>query len=57
MVKPDKAKAVENYLIEMARYGKLGGKVRWRVDLFLLSAIKPLLHIPGKLLGYPFRNQ
>ncbi|KAM4631347.1 programmed cell death protein 5 isoform 1-T1 [Polymixia lowei] len=27
LVKPDKAKAVENYLIQMARYGKLGGKI------------------------------
>ncbi|KAJ3594247.1 hypothetical protein NHX12_006578, partial [Muraenolepis orangiensis] len=27
MVKPDKAKAVENYLIQMARFGKLGGKI------------------------------
>lgn len=28
LVKPDKAKAVENYLIQMARFGQLGGKVR-----------------------------
>lgn len=28
LVKPDKAKAVENYLIQMARIGQLGGKVR-----------------------------
>ncbi|XP_056134867.1 programmed cell death protein 5 [Lampris incognitus] len=27
LVKPEKAKAVENYLIQMARYGKLGGKI------------------------------
>ncbi|NXQ38650.1 PDCD5 protein, partial [Catharus fuscescens] len=27
LVKPDKAKAVENYLIQMARFGQLGGKV------------------------------
>ncbi|KAM3877506.1 programmed cell death protein 5 isoform 2-T2 [Diretmus argenteus] len=27
MVKPDKAKAVESYLIQMARYGKLAGKI------------------------------
>lgn len=27
LVKPDKANAVENYLIQMARFGKLGGKV------------------------------
>ncbi|CAH2324230.1 programmed cell death 5 [Pelobates cultripes] len=27
LVKPEKAKAVENYLIQMARYGQLGGKV------------------------------
>ncbi|CAL8351224.1 unnamed protein product [Merluccius merluccius] len=27
MVKPEKAKAVENYLIQMARFGKLGGKI------------------------------
>ncbi|CAL8382283.1 unnamed protein product [Arctogadus glacialis] len=27
MVKPDKAQAVENYLIQMARYGKLAGKI------------------------------
>ncbi|XP_036592026.1 programmed cell death protein 5-like [Trichosurus vulpecula] len=26
-VKPEKAKAVENYLIQMARYGQLNGKV------------------------------
>lgn len=28
LVKPEKANAVENYLIQMARFGKLGGKVR-----------------------------
>ncbi|XP_035614223.1 programmed cell death protein 5-like isoform X3 [Oncorhynchus keta] len=28
LVKPEKAKAVENYLIQMARMGQLGGKVR-----------------------------
>ncbi|KAG7250807.1 hypothetical protein CRUP_023779 [Coryphaenoides rupestris] len=27
MVKPEKANAVENYLIQMARFGKLGGKI------------------------------
>ncbi|RXM35954.1 Programmed cell death protein 5 [Acipenser ruthenus] len=27
LVKPDKAKAVENYLIQMARSGQLGGKI------------------------------
>jgi len=27
LVKPEKAKAVENYLIQMARYGQLGGKI------------------------------
>ncbi|XP_072790296.1 programmed cell death protein 5 isoform X1 [Taeniopygia guttata] len=27
LVKPDKAKAVENYLIQMARFGQLAGKV------------------------------
>uniref|UniRef100_A0A4X2L0R1 Programmed cell death protein 5 n=1 Tax=Vombatus ursinus TaxID=29139 RepID=A0A4X2L0R1_VOMUR len=27
LVKPEKAKAVENYLIQMARYGQLSGKV------------------------------
>uniref|UniRef100_A0A452HKE0 Programmed cell death protein 5 n=1 Tax=Gopherus agassizii TaxID=38772 RepID=A0A452HKE0_9SAUR len=27
LVKPEKAKAVENYLIQMARFGQLGGKV------------------------------
>ncbi|KAL6478795.1 hypothetical protein MHYP_G00122280 [Metynnis hypsauchen] len=27
LVKPDKAKAVENYLIQMARFGQLGGKI------------------------------
>lgn len=27
MVKPEKAKAVENYLIQMARFGQLGGKI------------------------------
>ncbi|XP_042677722.1 programmed cell death protein 5 isoform X3 [Centrocercus urophasianus] len=27
LVKPDKAKAVENYLIQMARFGQLPGKV------------------------------
>lgn len=31
LVKPDKAKAVENYLIQMARFGQLGGKVRWQM--------------------------
>lgn len=28
LVKPEKANAVENYLIQMARIGQLGGKVR-----------------------------
>uniref|UniRef100_F6ZDV6 Programmed cell death protein 5 n=1 Tax=Xenopus tropicalis TaxID=8364 RepID=F6ZDV6_XENTR len=27
LVKPEKAKAVENYLIQMARFGQLGGKL------------------------------
>ncbi|XP_017296589.1 programmed cell death protein 5 [Kryptolebias marmoratus] len=27
LVKPEKAKAVENYLIQMARFGQLGGKI------------------------------
>nr|ACM08983.1 Programmed cell death protein 5 [Salmo salar] len=27
LVKPEKAKAVENYLIQMARMGQLGGKI------------------------------
>uniref|UniRef100_H2VB72 Programmed cell death protein 5 n=1 Tax=Takifugu rubripes TaxID=31033 RepID=H2VB72_TAKRU len=27
LVKPEKAKAVENYLIQMARLGQLGGKI------------------------------
>ncbi|XP_075996473.1 programmed cell death protein 5 [Genypterus blacodes] len=27
LVKPEKAKAVENYLIQMARFGKLAGKI------------------------------
>lgn len=27
LVKPEKSKAVENYLIQMARYGQLSGKV------------------------------
>ncbi|XP_033012555.1 programmed cell death protein 5 isoform X2 [Lacerta agilis] len=27
LVKPEKAKAVENYLIQMGRFGQLGGKV------------------------------
>ncbi|KAK7913044.1 hypothetical protein WMY93_013255 [Mugilogobius chulae] len=27
LVKPEKATAVENYLIQMARFGKLGGKI------------------------------
>ncbi|KAM6943395.1 programmed cell death protein 5 [Xenentodon cancila] len=27
LVKPEKANAVENYLIQMARFGQLGGKV------------------------------
>lgn len=31
LVKPDKAKAVENYLIQMARMGQLGGKVSKRI--------------------------
>uniref|UniRef100_A0A8D0L991 Programmed cell death protein 5 n=1 Tax=Sphenodon punctatus TaxID=8508 RepID=A0A8D0L991_SPHPU len=28
LVKPEKAKAVENYLIQMARFGQLGGKLQ-----------------------------
>ncbi|XP_029000980.1 programmed cell death protein 5 [Betta splendens] len=27
LVKPEKANSVENYLIQMARFGKLGGKI------------------------------
>ncbi|KPP57633.1 hypothetical protein Z043_124622 [Scleropages formosus] len=27
LVKPEKAKAVENYLIQMAQFGQLGGKI------------------------------
>ncbi|XP_078066896.1 programmed cell death protein 5 [Mustelus asterias] len=27
LVKPEKAKSVENYLIQMARFGQLGGKI------------------------------
>ena len=30
LVKPEKTKAVENYLIQMARYGQLSGKVSLR---------------------------
>ncbi|XP_048672667.1 programmed cell death protein 5 isoform X2 [Caretta caretta] len=30
LVKPEKAKAVENYLIQMARFGQLGGKFNRR---------------------------
>lgn len=42
LVKPDKANAVENYLIQLARYGKLAGKVRkrppdaWMLLIFFL---------------------
>ncbi|XP_026340059.1 programmed cell death protein 5 isoform X2 [Ursus americanus] len=28
LVKPEKSKAVENYLIQMARYGQLSGKIQ-----------------------------
>lgn len=31
LVKPEKTKAVENYLIQMARYGQLSGKVCYPV--------------------------
>lgn len=38
LVKPEKANAVENYLIQMARFGKLGAKVKrlccaWSTDV------------------------
>lgn len=36
LVKPEKASAVENYLIQMARFGKLGGKVRRYPLLFYM---------------------
>lgn len=35
LVKPDKAKAVENYLIQMARFGQLAGKVSIFSNSFL----------------------
>lgn len=34
LVKPEKTKAVENYLIQMARYGQLSGKVSLNCYLF-----------------------
>ncbi|MED6282222.1 Programmed cell death protein 5, partial [Characodon lateralis] len=37
LVKPEKANAVENYLIQMAQFGKLGGKVNY-IKLYALSA-------------------
>lgn len=39
LVKPEKTKAVENYLIQMARYGQLSGKV----SLDCLEAILPVV--------------
>lgn len=38
LVKPEKTKAVENYLIQMARYGQLSGKV----SLDCLEAVLPI---------------
>nr|XP_027322628.1 programmed cell death protein 5 isoform X3 [Anas platyrhynchos] len=37
LVKPDKAKAVENYLIQMARYGQLPGKITEQVLIEILE--------------------
>lgn len=36
-MKPDKAKAVENYLIQMARYGQLPGKVSYGIFFLIFS--------------------
>lgn len=40
LVKPEKTKAVENYLIQMARYGQLSGKVR-------PDCLSSMLYIPA----------
>lgn len=46
LVKPEKANAVENYLIQMARFGKLAGKVRnWPQMLKVLMLI--FFHVPA----------
>lgn len=41
LVKPEKTKAVENYLIQMARYGQLSGKV----SLDCLEAVLPVVNL------------
>uniref|UniRef100_A0A8C9IWJ6 Programmed cell death protein 5 n=1 Tax=Piliocolobus tephrosceles TaxID=591936 RepID=A0A8C9IWJ6_9PRIM len=55
LVKPEKTKAVENYLIQMARYGQLGEKVSLDCleELYLLyqnMASKGQLHLHWKKL-------
>uniref|UniRef100_A0A8C8SZE1 Programmed cell death protein 5 n=1 Tax=Pelusios castaneus TaxID=367368 RepID=A0A8C8SZE1_9SAUR len=39
LVKPEKAKAVENYLIQVARFGQLGGKVSERGLIEILEKV------------------
>lgn len=43
LVKPDKAKAVENYLIQMARFGQIPGKVSY-VFLSHVYSFPNLIH-------------
>ncbi|XP_004412998.1 PREDICTED: programmed cell death protein 5-like [Odobenus rosmarus divergens] len=40
LVKPEKTKAVENYLIQMARYGQLSGKVSEQGLIEILEKVK-----------------
>uniref|UniRef100_A0A3B4ZHH8 Programmed cell death 5 n=1 Tax=Stegastes partitus TaxID=144197 RepID=A0A3B4ZHH8_9TELE len=39
LVKPEKANAVENYLIQMARFGKLGGKISESGSIEILEKV------------------
>ncbi|XP_045843667.1 programmed cell death protein 5 isoform X1 [Meles meles] len=45
LVKPEKTKAVENYLIQMARYGQLSGKCILESLTFLQDPDEPHLHL------------
>ncbi|XP_043563460.1 programmed cell death protein 5 [Chiloscyllium plagiosum] len=45
LVKPEKAKSVENYLIQMARFGQLGGKIS---ELELIEILEKVNQQTGK---------
>lgn len=53
LVKPEKTRAVENYLIQMARYGQLSGKVSHTAPGYCPSCSLPCQHMasPSHLRG------